>query len=51
MATKAERDHIDGVFRKLDTENTGRLSKEELRVGFFELYGKAITDEELEVMF
>lgn len=51
LATNADRKKIDAVFRSLDSENNGRLSKKEIKDGYWKLYGKVIPDDELETMF
>ena len=46
LATNADRKRIDAVFRSLDSENNGRLSKKEIKDGYWKLYGKVIPDDE-----
>ena len=51
LLLKQEKEEIDEVFRALDTNCDGKLTKDEVRGGYFDYYGKVLTDEELEKMF
>lgn len=50
LATNADRKKIDAVFRSLDTENNGRLSKKEIKDGYAEIYHHIIPEDELDSM-
>jgi calcium-dependent protein kinase len=51
MATKEEKIQLDKVFKALDTDNSGRLSKTEIKDGYLAQFGRAICDEELDELF
>ena len=42
---------MDEVFRALDTNFDGKLTKDEVRNGYFDYYGIVLSDEEMDKMF
>lgn len=48
LASEEEKKHLTEVFKKLDKNGNGYLSKEELKAGYTKRYG--ITEEELDDM-
>jgi len=51
MATNEEKAQLDKVFKALDADNSGRLSKSEIKNGYLTQFGRAICDEELDDLF
>ncbi|CAB9511942.1 MAP kinase-activated protein kinase 2 (Fragment) [Seminavis robusta] len=51
LLLKQEKEAIDDVFRALDTNCDGKLTKEEVITGYFDYYGLMLTDEEVDQMF
>ena len=51
LLLKQEKEEIDEVFRALDTNCDGKLTKDEVRNGYFDFYGKQLTDGEVDKMF
>ena len=49
LATKKEREEMLDLFKSLDTDNSGTLSRQELLVGFNNLYSDEVEDIEAEV--
>jgi calcium-dependent protein kinase len=49
--TREETDKMEGIFKSMDKNNDGMLSKEEIAEGYEEHFGLAIDDEELDRMF
>jgi len=49
--TKEETEKMEGIFKAMDKNNDGMLSKEEISEGYEEHFGIAIADEELDRMF
>lgn len=45
LTTKEEREEMIELFKSLDTDSNGTLSKEELRVGFVQIFGEDIDQE------
>lgn len=48
---KQEREELARVFKKLDKNSDGQLSKEEVKEGYLVHYGRLISDEEIDKMF
>ena len=47
MVTKKEKKDIDKMFKALDTNGDGKLSKDELETGLLNYYGTKLTQDEL----
>ena len=48
---KQEREELARVFKKLDKNSDGQLSKEEVKEGYSVHFGRLISDEEIDRMF
>lgn len=51
LLSKNEKEQIDSVFRAMDVNGDGKLSKEEIKNGYAEFFGKSLSDEEIDEMF
>lgn len=51
LLSPTEKDEIDKVFRIVDADCSGKLSRDELKVAFRDFYHKNLTDEEIDVLF
>ena len=51
LLLKKEKEEIDDVFRALNTNCDGFLTKAEVKNGYFDYYGKHLTDDEVDKMF
>ena len=51
LISKAEREELARVFKKLDLNGDGMLSKDEIKVGYSKHYGRLISDKEIDFMF
>ena len=51
MVSKAEREELARVFKKLDLNGDGRLSKDEIKDGYAKHFGRLISDKEVDFMF
>jgi calcium-dependent protein kinase len=51
LLSKSEREELARVFKKLDQNGDGKLSKTEIKEGYIKLYGKLISDKEVDQMF
>ena len=51
MMTKQERENLSKVFNAFDKNGDGKLSKEEVKDGYLEHYGKVMSDHEVEQLF
>lgn len=51
LLTKKEREKIDSIFRAMDTNCDGKLSKSEIQAGYKEHFGRDLGDEEVDTIF
>lgn len=51
LLTKNEKEKIDSIFRAMDVDSDGKLSRSEIKKGYKEHFGKAISDKEIEQIF
>jgi calcium-dependent protein kinase len=51
LISKQEKDSLARVFKAFDTNGDGKLSMEEVKVGYETHYGITMSDEEIERMF
>jgi calcium-dependent protein kinase len=51
LLSKQEKEDIDKVFRAMDVNGDGKLSKTEIKNGYLEYFGKSLTDEQIDDMF
>ncbi len=51
LMSKDERESLARVFKQLDVNGDGQLSKEEIKNGYRIHYGRNITDKEIDAMF
>ena len=51
LLTKNEKEKIDSIFRAMDVDCDGKLSRVEIKKGYKEHFGKSISDDELETIF
>jgi len=51
LLSKQEKEDIDKVFRAMDANGDGKLSKAEIKNGYLEYFGKSLTDEQIDDMF
>lgn len=51
LLSKQEKEQIDKVFRAMDVNGDGKLSKDEIKGGFGEYFGRSLNDAEVDEMF
>jgi Ca2+-binding EF-hand superfamily protein len=51
LLTKEEKDKIDTIFRTMDITRDGKLSKAEVKAGFYKVSGQFLSDQEIDEMF
>ena len=51
LLSKQEKEQIDRVFRAMDLNGDGKLSKDEIKGGYAEYFGRSLNDEEVDEMF
>lgn len=51
LLSKQEKDNLARVFKAFDKNGDGKLSMEEVKIGYIEHYGRVMGDDEIEKMF
>ncbi len=51
LISKSEREELARVFKRLDMNSDGKLSKDEVKDGYVNHYGRLISDAEVDKMF
>lgn len=51
MVSKSDHEEMAKIFRAMDTNNNGKLSKQELQDGYLKYYGRKIENTELKDIF
>ena len=51
LLSKKEKEEIDKVFKAMDINGDGKLSKQEVKLGYAEYFGKQLGDDEVDDMF
>jgi len=51
LLNKQEKEQIDKVFRAMDINGDGKLSKDEIQLGFAQYFGRSLDDKEVDEMF
>lgn len=51
LLSKQEKEQIDKVFRAMDKNGDGKLSKEEIKAGFSDYFDRSLNDQEIDEMF
>ena len=48
MLRKSEKEHLSKIFKEIDTDGDGKLSKEEITSGYEKFFGKKISPEDVD---
>ena len=51
LLSKKEKESIDEIFRAMDVNEDGKLSKEEIQNGYVKFFGRSLDDEEFDKLF
>jgi len=51
LLSKNEKEQIDKVFRAMDENGDGVLTKDEIKKGYQDYFGRALSDQEIDEMF
>jgi len=51
LLTKSEKENLAKIFKALDKNGDGKLSKEEIMSGYDEFFGKTLDKSDIEKMF
>jgi calcium-dependent protein kinase len=51
LLTKQEKEKIDSIFRSMDTDGDGTLTRDEIKAGYSEHFGQHMSDEEIDRIF
>ena len=51
LLSKKEKDDLARVFKTFDKNGDGKLSMDEVKMGYIEHYGRVMSDEDVEKMF
>lgn len=51
MALKKDKEQVGSIFRAMDENNDGKLSRVEIKRGYFECFGRTIDDDEINAIF
>jgi len=51
LVSKKEKETIDKLFRSMDTDSDGKLRKEEVKVGYKAIFGKELSEDDVEYLY
>jgi calcium-dependent protein kinase len=51
LLTKEETEEVDELFRAMDTDGDGILTKEEIKASYQDILGRSLSDDEVDAMF
>ena len=51
LVSKDEKETIDKLFRSMDTDSDGKLRKQEVKVGYKSIFGKDLSDEDVDDLY
>ena len=51
LVSKDEKETIDKLFRSMDTDSDGKLRKQEVKVGYKSIFGKDLSDDEVDDLY